>query len=29
MRSEKADVQGKVINNKFHVTYFKLNKPLK
>ena len=25
----KVDVQGKVINNKFHVTYFKLNKPLK
>ena len=25
----KADVQGKVMNNKFHVTYFKLNKPLK
>ena len=22
----KADVQGKVMNNKFHVTYFKLNK---
>ena len=25
----KADVQGKVMNNKFHVTYFKLNKSLK
>jgi len=23
----KADIQGKVIDNKFHITYFKLTKP--